>query len=111
MHEPITIVPPAVPTLSGLARWSEAPTISSTGPFPLRFNHDRGAGRYRCHRIGPGGSCGNNPQIRVVMADPFPVGRPWKELWPFILGRGCSHGCCDRASTVFIFDAPCRPSR
>jgi hypothetical protein len=67
------------PVLSGLAHWSAAPTASSTGPFPLFFSHDRGVGRYRCHSIGAGGRCGNSPQMRVAMANLFPVVRPWKE--------------------------------
>jgi hypothetical protein len=56
------------PVLSGLARWSAAP-LPSTGPFPLCFSHDRNAGRYRCHSIGPCDPVGHKYHLRAITID------------------------------------------
>jgi hypothetical protein len=68
MHGSTTIAAAAVPTMSGLARWSPAP-LPSTGPFPLHFSHDSSAGRYRCHRIEPCGPVGHKYRIRAITID------------------------------------------
>jgi hypothetical protein len=58
----------AAPELSGLARWSAA-ALPSTGPFPLHFSHDRTAGRYRCHSIGPCDPVGHKYRVRAITID------------------------------------------
>ena len=64
------------PVLSGLAHWSAA-SLPNMGPFPLYFDEHRT--NYRCH-ADHGEKLGNGPaSMRVAMADPFPVVRPWKE--------------------------------
>ena len=63
-----SIAPAAVPTMSGLARWSPAP-LPSTGPFPLHFSHDCSAGRYRCDSIGPCDPVGHKYHIRATTID------------------------------------------
>jgi hypothetical protein len=71
-----TIAPPAMPIMSGLARWTPA-VLPSTGPFPLYF--DEHQPNYRCH-VDPGENPGNSPaSMRVAMANALPVVRPWRE--------------------------------
>ena len=64
-----TITPAAVPpfVVDGFD-WFEATTATNK----IMAAHFRGSVKR------DGGPCGNNPQMRVTMADLFPVTRPWK---------------------------------
>jgi hypothetical protein len=71
-----TTIAAAVSTMSGLARWSEAP-LPRMGPFPLYFDEDQP--KYRCHTEPDERSYNSSASMRVAMADALPVVRPWKE--------------------------------
>ena len=68
MHQPVTITSAPVPpfVVDGFD-WFAATT--ATNKFM--------AAHFRGYVKRDGGPCGNNPQMRVLMADLFPVTRPW----------------------------------